>query len=89
MKYPLIHRFLEEFASSLFSCSIMCRSCKSDAPKWGHGIKVPVSDLPRFFESQQSWNFEQKIYGRNVEVLVSLLNCEFCNSVTLYLWEEC
>ncbi|KAL5269323.1 hypothetical protein ACHWQZ_G002963 [Mnemiopsis leidyi] len=47
----------------------MCRSCKSDAPKWGHGVKIPVKDLPRFFESQQSWNFEQKIYGRNVEVL--------------------
>ncbi|XP_063684248.1 uncharacterized protein LOC134818562 [Bolinopsis microptera] len=47
----------------------MCRSCKSDAPKWGCGVKIPVKDLPRFFESQQSWNFEQKIYGRNVEVL--------------------
>lgn len=47
----------------------MCRSCKSDAPKWGQGIKVPVKDLPRFFESQQSWNFEQKIYGRNVEIV--------------------
>ena len=46
----------------------MCRTCKAENPKWSKGVRVPVKDLPLFFASQPSWNFEQKIYGHNVVV---------------------
>ena len=32
-------------------------------------MRVPVQELPLFFASQPSWNFEQKIYGHNVVVM--------------------
>ena len=32
-------------------------------------MRVPVQELPLFFTSQLSWNFEQKIYGHNVVVM--------------------
>ena len=52
----------------------MCRTCKAENPKWSKGVRVPVKDLPLFFASQPSWNFEQKIYGHNVVVSLPLLS---------------
>ena len=51
-----------------FRLLVMCRTCKAENPKWSKGVRVPVKDLPLFFASQPSWNFEQKIYGHNVVV---------------------
>ena len=46
----------------------MCRLCNAGSPDWSSGVRVPVQELPLFFASQPSWNFEQKIYGHNVVV---------------------
>ena len=62
----------------------MCRTCKAENPKWSKGVRVPVKDLPLFFASQPSWNFEQKIYGHNV-VVSTAIYCSYCPLFSSFL----